>query len=119
MLSKILGIIWILLGLLWILKPQMLRRRLVRKTNRKIKWAVFVFTIVLAFSLIGMVFKAEGVLLRVVGLVGIFLVVKAILALTAKSSTKLADWANKQSLVFFRIWGAILLVIGIFFLLAK
>ncbi|NQS99653.1 MAG: hypothetical protein HQ595_01100 [Candidatus Omnitrophica bacterium] len=119
MLSNILGIIWILLGLLWILKPQMLRRRLIKKTNRKIKWAVFIFTIVLAFSLIGTVFKAEGILLRVVGLVGIFLAVKAIFLLTAKSSTKLADWANKRALVFFRTWGVVVLLLGIFLLLAK
>ncbi|MFC1698838.1 hypothetical protein ACFL1I_02620 [Candidatus Omnitrophota bacterium] len=113
MLAKILGTLWIILGLLWLIKPEMLKRRLIKKTNRKIKWAVYGFTLMLVFSLLGVVFKAQGAWLKVIGLIGIFALVRIILQFSGRTSQKIAEWGSKQSLLIFRIWALIILITGI------
>lgn len=114
MFSRILGIIWIILGVLWTVKPAVLRRRLIKKTNRKIRWAVYGLIVALAFSLIGVVLKAQGLALKLAGLIGIVATVRTTLFFTAEAQAKVTDWGTKQSLLIFRIWGAVILVIGLF-----
>ena len=117
MIANILGTIWVVLGLLWIIKPRMLKNRLVKKMNRKVRWVVYGFVLMLVFSLLGVVIKAQGLFLKLGGLVGIFIVVKGILLLKSKASEKISNlWAGK-SLLFFRVWGIVVLASGILLIL--
>ena len=118
MMAKILGIIWIALGLLWSAKPQLLRNRLTRKMNRKMRWTVYGFMLMFIFLLIGSIIKAQGLLPKVVGLIGIIIVIKGIRLITAKTSEKMSGWWAKRPLGFFRVWGLIILVAGILLVLA-
>ena len=70
MLSKILGVIWIILGLWWVVKPEALKNRLKRKMSRKVRWMVFIFVIIFACSMIGSVLKVSGLLPKIVGIIG-------------------------------------------------
>ena len=117
MIAKILGMIWVILGLLWLVRPAMLRRRLTKKMTRKMKWAVYGFILVLMFSLFGVVIKAEGLFLKIAGLIGVFIVINAILSITAKASEKISDFWTKKPLAFFRIWGLVVLISGILLIL--
>lgn len=118
MIANILGTIWVLLGILWILKPQMLRNRLTKKMNRKMRWTVYGLSAILVFSLLGVVIKAPGAFLKIAGLIGIFIVVKIILSITSKTSEKIADFLAKKPLAFFRIWGIVVLASGILVILS-
>ena len=117
--AKILGIIWILLGTLWLVKPEMLRKRLIKKSNRKMRWMVYGFIIVFVFSLLGMVFKAQWLWLKVGGIVGIFFAVKAVLGLVAKATGKVTGFWEDKPLTFFRIWGLVLLLCGVLLVLTR
>lgn len=119
MLSKILGGIWILLGILWFAKPQVLRDRLKRKMARKIKWIIFGFILVFGFSLLGSIIKAEGLFLKIVGIAGLIIVVKAILLVTTKTSDKMTNWWQDRPLIFFRFWGLFFLATGLGLFLAQ
>lgn len=117
MIAKILGTIWIILGLLWLIKPAMLRRRLIRKMTRKMRWVVYGFILMLMLSLLGVVIKAQGLFLKVAGLIGIFVVAKVIFSITAKASEKISGFWTNKSLSFFRIWGFVVLISGILLIL--
>ena len=111
--SNILGVIWILLGLLWTVKPEILKNRLKRKISRKIKFVVYSSIIVLGFLMIGSIIKAPGLLPKIIGILGLFLVIKGILLIMSKATDKLWKWWAERPLLFFRIQGLFCLAIGI------
>lgn len=113
MLSKLLGVVWILTGLLWVARPGMIRNRLKRKMSRKLKRVVFGFVFVFGFLLVGSVMKAPGFLAKVIGIIGMVLAIKAIILITSKTSEKIFDWWAARPLGFFRIMGALMLVVGL------
>ena len=40
MFAKLFGLLWIVLGILWLIKPEMLRSRLKKKMTRKVMWLI-------------------------------------------------------------------------------
>lgn len=119
MLANILGVIWILLGILWVIKPEMLKNRLGRKMDRKLRRMTFIFVVFFGLMILGSVIKAEGLVPKIIGLIGIIITIKGILLVTSKTSEKLISWWAERSLVFFRIWGIIILTTGVMLILAK
>ena len=118
MIANIVGSIWIILGLLWLIKPGILRNRLKKKMNRKIKWAVYGFIALLALTLIGSIIKAPGILLKIIGFIGIIIVIKGILLVTSKTSEKMLDWWAKRPLMFFRVWALFIFAVGLVLVLS-
>ena len=117
MLSKILGIIGILTGLFWLIKPEALKNRIKKKINRKIKIIVFIFVIGFGLLLIGSIIRAEGFLPKFIGVIGIVITVKGILLLTSKTSEKILEWLQDRSLLFFRACALFIFVMGIMLML--
>ena len=112
MFAKIFGTIWLILGLLWIIKPQMLRNRLKKKMTRKIRWTVFGFILIFGLSLLGGLIRTEGIFLKIVGLIGLVIVIKGLLLITSKTSEKLIGWWQGRPLVAFRILGLFIFIMG-------
>lgn len=118
MLSKVLGIITVMAGILWLLKPETLRNRLKKKTNRRLKLVVFGFIITFGFLIIVSVIKTPGLLPKIIGIAGMIVAIKGILLIASKASEKALDWLGDKPLLFFRIWALCILIIGIMLLLA-
>lgn len=115
--AKILGFIWILLGILWLVKPQALKNRLKRKIGRKMRWTIYGFLIAFGILMVGSVIKAPGLLPKIVGITGLLLVIKGILLLLSKASEKLWEWWAKQPLSVFRLQAFCIIAIGIMLIL--
>ncbi|MFC1548730.1 hypothetical protein ACFL5E_02075 [Candidatus Omnitrophota bacterium] len=113
MFAKILGVIWIILGILWLVKPEMLRNRLQRKMTRKMRRTVFVFLLVFSFLIIGSVFKVPGILAKIIAVIGIVMAIRAIMLITSKTSEKVFEWWAGRPVLFFRIWGGFVLATGL------
>lgn len=113
MLSKILGVVWILLGLWWVIKPEALKNRLKRKMSRRVRWTVFAFVFVFAFSMMGSVFKVPGLGAKIIGVIGLVIAIRAIMFITSKTSEKVLEWWGSRSLAFLRGWAVFVLVTGI------
>ena len=118
MFTKIFGILWVLLGVLWSLKPGVLRNRMKNKMSRKMKWVVLGFIVVMGFTLLGSVVKAKVLYFKIIGLIGLIIVMRGIFLVTAKTSGKISGWLEERSLLFFRAWAIFVLGVGIMLLLA-
>ena len=113
MLSKILGAIWILLGVFWLIKPEILRERLKRKMNRRIKWIIYGFVLAFGFLMMMSAFKTHGLLAKIIGIASMVIAIKVIMLITSKASEKMFEWWGGRSLKFFRIWALIIIGLGV------
>lgn len=113
MFAKILGAIWVLLGTWWFIKPESLKNRLARKMNRRMRRVVLAFVLVFGFLLMGSVFKAPGMLSKVIGVIGLIVAIKAIMMITSKTSEKALEWWGARPVIFFRIWAFCIFVVGV------
>jgi len=113
MYAKILGLIWMLLGVLWVLKPGTLKNRFQRKLTRKIKFIVYGSVLVFGFFLIASIVKIDGIYGKIIGIAGLLISIKVIMLITSKTTEMMFEWISNRSLLFFRVWGAVLLGMGI------
>ena len=113
MFYRILGIIWMLAGVMWFIRPEAFRNRLKNKMNRKMRRVVFVFLFVLGIVLAGNIVKVHGILPKIVGLVGMIIAIKAVMLLTSKTSETFFSWWTDKPLSFFRLWSAAMVVVGL------
>ena len=118
MLSKIIGILWILLGVLWLIKPGMLKNRLTRKMNRKMRFFVYGLIIIFAGLILGIMFKTPGMPVKIAGIVAIMVLIRFTLLITAKASGKVGEWLAAKPIMIFRIWAGIILATGLFLFLS-
>ena len=119
MLAKLLGWVWIILGVIFLIKPQMLRNRLQKKGIRKIRKYLFAGALALSSMILSIAWNAEGILAKIVfvfGLVGIF---KSMFFLKEKTSQKLIEWIAKQPIKFFSVWAIAQICFGMMLLFLK
>jgi len=113
MLLKLLGIFWILMGLLSLIHPAFLRARLGKKTNRKVSWPFYTLLFFLAMNLIGFMMKVQGFWYRLVGFLTVFIVIRALLTMKSKLMNRFLEWWGCLPLYVFRILAMFFLVIGV------
>ena len=118
MLAKILGTIWIILGLLWLIRPQILQNRLKRKMDRRFRWTVYFALLAFGILMAGSVIKLPGFLAKIVGIIGIIIAIKGILLMTSKASGKMLEWCAGQPIIIFRAVALVFLVVGIMMVMA-
>jgi hypothetical protein len=116
MLIKLLGWFWIITGILFFLKPEMLRRRLQKKTLKNLKKYLFLIVITLSIFLISAAWRSEGLLSKVVMVLGIIGIFKGFFLLKAKAAEKILGWFIKQPSIFFRFGASLQIIIGIIIL---
>lgn len=116
MLSKIVGIIWLMLGVFWLIKPGSLKARLGRKMSKKVKRIVYGFVLLFAFLMVGSVMKVPGILAKILGIIGMVMAIKAIMLITSKTSETVSSWWVDKPIIVFRVWAGCLVVMGILML---
>jgi len=110
---KIIGFIWVIWGILVLIKPEILRKKLQTKGSKKLKKNLFLLTLFLSITLIIASLKASGLLpkiLLVLGIIGIF---KAFIFLKSKASDRLIAFSASLPLTVYRAGGALYIVIGL------
>ncbi len=119
MLAKMLGWSWIVLGVVFLIKPQMLRNRLQKKGMKKIRKYLFAGALTLSSIILSVAWNSEGILAKIVfifGLVGIF---KSMFFLKEKTSEKLVEWFSKQPLKNFTVWALAQICFGVMLLFLR
>lgn len=119
MFTKIFGSIWIVAGIFFVLKPQMLKRSIQRKSLKRIRKYFIMAAILLGAMLISLGRRFHGPLAGVVVILGIISVVKGFFFVKAKSADKIVGWFAERPLVYFRIGGCFYILTGIAVLLLR
>lgn len=115
MFFRLVGLLWIVLGVWWIMRPQALKRRFrkkVKKTRRKILFLIVTSAVGL-FLLAAR--YAHGIIANIFLIMGILGAIKAVFFLTSKAADKAIDWWLEKPLWMWRLWAACFTAIGILF----
>lgn len=116
MFIKLLGWFWIIAGVFFLLKPEMLRRKLQKKSGKKLRKILFFITIFLSMLLISAAWKTHGIFSKIVMIMGIIGIFKGFFLLKAKAADKILNWYVKQPLKFFRFGACLQILIGMIIL---
>lgn len=117
MIAVILGWILIIIGVLFLLKPQLLKNRLQKKGLKKLKRYMFFMLVSLGGLFIGVAWGIPGIFGKILMVLGITGILKGFFILKAKAAEKIIEWLSAQPLIFFRISACFHIVIGIRILL--
>ncbi|MBN1871745.1 MAG: hypothetical protein JW800_04140 [Candidatus Omnitrophica bacterium] len=110
--ARLLGIFWLLFGIVWLIRPDILKNRLKRKMSRRIRWTIYGFLFFFGLIMIGSLIKAEGLLPKIIGILGVILVIKSTLLFLSKTSDRLWKWWAEQPLMIFRLQALIIIIVG-------
>jgi len=119
MFLKLLAFIWVISGIVFLIKPLWMRGMLQKKGAKKMRGIFFGLALVLGGALIGATWGKEGILYKMVMIAGIVGIVKAFFFLNAKASEKVFEWFAGQSIIFFRLCAGAQLGFGLFLLYVK
>jgi hypothetical protein len=119
MILKILGWLWLITGIISLIKPEWLRKRMQKKTIRKLKWVFIGIAWVIGAALIKTAGNFSGIIYWVITIVGIIAIIKGFLFISGKTSDKLMDWFSAQPVSFLRAWAVFAICLGIFFVFIK
>lgn len=92
MLSNIIGSILVFLGFIFLLYPEYLRNRLRKKAIRKLRRYFFAAVISAGILLISAGWNHEGILPKVLMILGIVAVIKALLLLKSRATEEVTTW---------------------------
>ena len=111
--SKILGYLWIFLGIICAAKPDFFRGWLARRNDWKIFWFILFLFIFIFLQLLGIVFRFKGDLPKVAGVIGVLFLLKIAWDVQAKARGKLAARFGELPLFPFQAFGWFLIAMGI------
>jgi uncharacterized membrane protein len=112
MLLKLLGWFWLITGLIFLLKPMSLRNRLKKQSTKKIRKFIFGIGLVLGLLLINATWGIPGLLSKIVLIIGVIAIIKAVFFLKAEASAKTIEWFLAQPAKFYRYWAVAQITVG-------
>ncbi|MCL5279715.1 MAG: hypothetical protein M1376_07390 [Planctomycetes bacterium] len=116
MFSCIVGGIFVFLGVLSLLYPESLRRRLRSKALWKLRRYLFAAALSLGILLISAGWRHEGLLPKILVLVGIVALFKGLLFLNSRVSEKVTAWILERPVLHIRLFAVGQIVLGLLLL---
>ena len=113
MLVKILAWFWIITGIVFLFWPQILKKRLQKKSYKIVKKYLFSIAIFFGILLITAAWRAEGGLAKLLFILGLIALFKGIFLLKAKTSEKIIQWYAKQPDKIYRIFAGCQIGLGL------
>jgi uncharacterized protein YjeT (DUF2065 family) len=114
--NDIIGIIWILIGAVGLIKPVFIQNFLKKKTGKR-KFKLFIlFAFILISFFLELFFRFDQLILRILVAAGFILILKLILMLNRKASVKIAEYLLSIPRIYLRLIALVFLITGIVFL---
>ncbi|RKY43648.1 MAG: hypothetical protein DRP80_04635 [Candidatus Omnitrophota bacterium] len=107
----------IISGVFFLIKPNFLRRRIQKKSQKYIRKLLFTIFLLLAVLLISSGFKIKGFIAKIIIIIGFLSLIKALLFLKSKVSEKIITSLSNQPIIYFRIIALAQITIGVIILL--
>lgn len=115
MFFKIVSLLWIALGICWIMRPQSLRRRFTKKVKKTRRKVLFLIALLAGGLFLSAAKYASGLLANVFLIAGVLGVIKGVFFLTSKAADRMLDWWAEKPLWMWRLWAACLVLVGLLF----
>ena len=119
MLVSILGWFWVVTGVIFLIWPNFLKKRLQKKSYKIIRRYLFVVGIFLSVMLISIGLKATGAISKIILVIGLIALIKAVFLIKTKAAERLVEFFLKQPLIMFRLWALVQIAIGVLILFVK
>ncbi|MDD4294803.1 MAG: hypothetical protein PHP69_04760 [Candidatus Omnitrophica bacterium] len=120
MLAKVLGLFFIFVGIIWLLKPQACLDFIKKKMTKKIKFVLMALTFFVGAALIKIAFSMSGFLIKTIILVlGVLALIKGFLFLKKQAVEKMIEFASKLPLPALRVMAATNIIIGLYLFFIK
>ena len=119
MLVTILGWVLVVMGTLYLLKPEALRKRMQKQGLKKIRHYLFLLTALVSMLFIGAAVNLPGIWGAILLILGIIGVIKAFFFLKAKAAEKLLNWFFTMPLSILRAGGCLYILLGLSLLLRR
>ncbi len=116
MLNKILGILFLLLGILFFLKPHLFLRWIQRKAHKRLKVLLFGILFSLGGGLLKIGFSQPGWPAKVLMFVGLILLIKGIFILKAKAFQHILEISSRIPIKVYRISSLLYILLGLYLL---
>jgi len=116
MLAKFLGWFFIAMGILFVLKPEILRNKLLKKSNKVLRRFLFSLSVVLGILLINISLRYHGILPKIIMVLGVMAILKGFFLFKEKAADKILEWSLSKSIMLFRIGGCFHIVMGVIIL---
>ena len=116
MIDKIIGIIWIIFGLFWLLRPQSLMRFFSKKIKKQRFKLFFLFLLLFGSPALSFFFKAYIFWLKVLIVIGFIILIKLFLSISQKAGDKINNYLLCIPLIYYRIFSLGVVIVGFIFL---
>ncbi len=116
MLSGLIGLAFILFGVLSLLFPESLRRSLRRKAVWKLRRYFFIAAVSFGILLISAGWKQEGILPKILMCLGVLALLKGLLFLNSKATEHVTAWILERPSLHLRIFAIGQIVLGLLML---
>lgn len=111
--ATILGWFFIVMGLLFLLKPEILKKRLLKKGYKKMRMFLLSLSVLLGVMMITTAAKFQGLVPKMVMVLGVIAILKGFFLLKSKAADKMIEWSNRQPLILCRVGAFVHILIGI------
>jgi len=110
---KAVALFWIGLGVFWFIKPGSLKGYIKKKSLKKIRKSLFIIALIAGFYLMGISWKIQGLLSKVIFIAGIIAVFKGVFFLQSKASEKIISFWEKWPDNLLRVWALLFASLGV------
>lgn len=112
MLIKILGWLWLIMGLVFLLKPEMMRNRFKKMGLKRLKKIAMWLSLFLGLLIVKATWGIPGLLAKIVMILGIVAIIKSIYLFKAKAADKMIQVILDKPVEFFRACAIGYIIVG-------
>ena len=111
--AKIVGYLWILLGIICAAKPGVFKGWFARRTGNKLFWVLFFLFLFVFLQLLGIALHFKDLLPKLAGIIGIIFLIKIAWDIQSKARGRLNEWFTGLPLFPFQAFGWCLIAMGV------
>ena len=115
---KVIAILWIILGVVWLFRPENFRSYVRKKIFKKYRRLAFILLLITGGYLLSF-FRFSFVAAKLVALLGLIVIIKALFLLNRKFLEIISQELEKIPLLYIRLASLILVGAGVFIFLFK
>ena len=117
MILKVVGWFWVITGVLFLIMPNILKKRLQKKSNKVVRRYLFAMAIFLTAGVISMGMEISGITAKIIMIIALIALIKGVFFVKSKASNGIIEFLKDKPTSVFRIWAGVQVVIGALILL--